>query len=87
MVDEVSAVDVTRQPPPVRARMTLRVSRDSGRSWGPLQVVEATELPSDSDRSLRFPPCACARHRKEARRSHPTDLTTSAQYQDMEAQR
>ncbi|MEU9603989.1 hypothetical protein [Streptomyces sp. NPDC048057] len=44
-----------------RARMTLRVSRDSGRTWGPTTVVccaEPRDLPVEP---MRFPPCRCPR--------------------------
>ncbi|MER6480924.1 hypothetical protein [Streptomyces filamentosus] len=43
--------------------MTLRVSRDSGRTWGP-----RVEVPSDPKmtplRTSVWPPCECPRHRE-----------------------
>ncbi len=42
-------------------RMTLRVSRDSGRTWGPLAEVRVGDDPVLPDDPGRFPPCACRR--------------------------
>lgn len=42
-------------------RMTLRVSRDSGRTWGPLTEVRVGEGLMVPDNPGRFPPCACRR--------------------------
>ncbi|QDY77964.1 hypothetical protein FQU76_17260 [Streptomyces qinzhouensis] len=39
--------------------MTLRVSRDSGRTWGPVTVVQATDAHELPPEPLRFPPCRC----------------------------
>ncbi|BDH15288.1 hypothetical protein HOK021_64670 [Streptomyces hygroscopicus] len=43
------------------ARMTLQVSRDSGRTWGPLTEVRVGEDPKVPDDPGGFPPCACRR--------------------------
>ncbi len=40
-------------------RMTLRVSRDSGRTWGPLTEVRVGDNPVPADNSGVFPPCTC----------------------------
>ncbi|MGW4227459.1 hypothetical protein ACWEG1_28825 [Streptomyces bauhiniae] len=42
-------------------RMTLRVSRDSGRTWGPRTEVRVGKDPVPPDNPGRFPPCACRR--------------------------
>ncbi|RSS34678.1 hypothetical protein EF906_29060 [Streptomyces sp. WAC08241] len=42
-------------------RMTLRVSHDSGRTWGPLKEVRVGNDPVLPDNPGRFPPCACRR--------------------------
>lgn len=42
-------------------RMTLRVSRDSGRTWGPLTEVRVGDDPVLPDNPGGFPPCACRR--------------------------
>lgn len=42
-------------------RMTLRVSRDSGRTWGPLTEVRVGDDPVPPDNPGAFPPCACRR--------------------------
>ncbi|AZK95388.1 hypothetical protein B7R87_17145 [Streptomyces tsukubensis] len=39
--------------------MTLRVSRDSGRSWGPVTVVHVSEGTEPPLEPMRFPPCCC----------------------------
>lgn len=45
--------------------MTLRVSRDGGRTWGPLREINSTEplLPVSWP---EYPPCACPRCRPSA---------------------
>jgi hypothetical protein len=48
-------------------RMTLRVSRDSGRTWGPLTEVRVGDESVLPDNPGAFPPCAC--RRCEARNS------------------
>ncbi len=42
-----------------RVLMTLRVSRDSGRTWGPVTEVQEGETPAALDNSGSFPPCIC----------------------------
>ncbi|MFC5155675.1 hypothetical protein [Streptomyces amakusaensis] len=42
-------------------RMTLRVSRDSGRTWGLLTEVHVGSDPVLPDKPGDFPPCACRR--------------------------
>lgn len=52
----------TRKPSPdQRVLMTLRVSRDSGRTWGRTTEVQEAEHPVFLDNPGRFPPCACPR--------------------------
>lgn len=44
-----------------RARMTIRVSRDSGRTYGPVIVVSPSkDVPPRND-SSRLPDCTCPR--------------------------
>jgi hypothetical protein len=42
-------------------RMTLRVSRDSGRTWGPPAEVRVGDNPLPPDTAGGFSPCACTR--------------------------
>jgi hypothetical protein len=42
-------------------RMTLRVSRDSGQTWGPLTEVRVGDDSVLPDKPGSFPPCACRR--------------------------
>ncbi len=44
-----------------RALMTLRVSHDSGRTWGQVPEVQEDEGPMALDNPGRFPPCTCPR--------------------------
>ncbi|WP_328742297.1 hypothetical protein OG436_15875 [Streptomyces caniferus] len=44
-----------------RVLMTLKVSRDSGRTWDPVTKVREDEHPVTIDNPGRFPPCACPR--------------------------
>lgn len=44
-----------------RVLMTLRVSRDSGRTWGQVTEVQEEENPVILDNPGRFPPCTCPR--------------------------
>lgn len=44
-----------------RVRMTLRVSRDSGRTWSPVTEVREDENPAILDNPGGFPTCACPR--------------------------
>lgn len=41
--------------------MTLRVSRDSGRTWGPVTKVREGENPVILGNPGGFPPCTCPR--------------------------
>ncbi|AZK95116.1 hypothetical protein B7R87_15585 [Streptomyces tsukubensis] len=47
----------------VRPRMTIRVSRDSGRTWGPVTIVRSSRTEDLPLEPLRFPPCRCPRCR------------------------
>ncbi|MEV6589401.1 hypothetical protein [Streptomyces acidicola] len=44
-----------------RVLMTLRVSRDSGRTWGQVTEVREGENPVILDNPGGFPPCTCPR--------------------------
>lgn len=44
-----------------RVLMTLRVSRDSGRTWGQMTEVQEDENPVTLDNPGHFPPCTCPR--------------------------
>lgn len=44
-----------------RVRMTLKVSRDSGRTWGQVTVVREDEDLALLTNPAGFPPCACPR--------------------------
>ncbi len=44
-----------------RVLMTLRVSRDSGRTWGRVTEVREDENPVYLSNPIGFPPCACPR--------------------------
>lgn len=48
-------------------RMTLRVSHDSGQTWGPLTEVRVGDDPVVPDDPGRFPPCVCPRCAKQER--------------------
>lgn len=48
-------------------RMTLRVSRDAGLTWGPLTEVRVGEDPVVPENSGRYPPCVCPRCSQQAR--------------------
>ena len=45
--------------------MTIRVSRDGGRTWSPTRRFLAGTAPPPLS-SMAWPPCACARCRAEA---------------------
>jgi hypothetical protein len=54
--------------PPEHPLMTLRVSRDGGRSWAPVQEIwpdDCHEAPWSL--TSAWPPCQCPRHREQAR--------------------
>ncbi|RZE57693.1 hypothetical protein C0Q98_16430 [Streptomyces albidoflavus] len=40
-------------------RMTLRISRDSGRTWGPTTRVRMSRARPASVSRERYPPCQC----------------------------
>nr|WP_244189324.1 hypothetical protein [Streptomyces incarnatus] len=44
--------------------LTLRVSRDGGRTWGPRVTYRPPKNAAPLDLSGRFPPCACPRCRE-----------------------
>ncbi|AXU13932.1 exo-alpha-sialidase [Streptomyces clavuligerus] len=46
-----------------KSRMTLRVSRDSGRTWGPSTVVREGDGDGDClpKNGIPYPPCYCPR--------------------------
>ncbi len=48
-------------------RMTLRVSRDSGQTWGPLTEVRVGEDPVVPENPGRYPPCVCPRCSQQER--------------------
>lgn len=48
-------------------RMTLRVSRDSGQTWGPRTEVCVGEDPPVPENPDRYPPCVCPRCSQQAR--------------------
>ncbi|MFI1161607.1 hypothetical protein [Streptomyces sioyaensis] len=52
----IQGLDVER-----RVLMTLKVSRDSGRTWGPVTKVREDENPVILDNPGGFPPCTCPR--------------------------
>ncbi|MBV2355996.1 exo-alpha-sialidase [Streptomyces sp. J2-1] len=59
--DEVPGGDTKREGLGTerRVRMTLRVSRDSGRTWGRLLEVLEDENPVIAMNSGNYPPCSC----------------------------
>lgn len=55
---------------PFQPRMTLRVSRDGGRTWGRTRVIAPTAEPAPADENLAlYPPCKCPRHRRAGGRA------------------
>lgn len=53
------------EPPTGGPRLTIRVSRDSGRTWGPRHlVIPGDRLPEWE--SSAWPPCECPKHRQTA---------------------
>lgn len=49
------------RPQAMRPSLTIRISRDSGRTWDQTSVVHAVHpLPVMAD-PMRFPPCRCPR--------------------------
>lgn len=55
-----------------RVLMTLRVSRDSGRTWGRVTEVREDENPVYLSNPIGFPPCTCARCTDRPSDSGPT---------------
>jgi hypothetical protein len=55
--------DARKQAPTAEHRilMTLRVSRDSGRTWSQVMEVREDERAMFPDNPGRFPPCGCPR--------------------------
>ena len=51
----MDAADEKAQGPVI----TLRVSRDSGRTWGPKVTYEPAREAPPIESPARFPPCAC----------------------------
>jgi hypothetical protein len=41
--------------------LTLRVSRDGGRTWGPTVTYQPSRKDTPFDLAGRFPPCRCPR--------------------------
>ncbi len=58
-------------------RMTLRVSRDAGLTWGPLAKVRVGDDPVASENPGRYPPCACPRCSQQARKAVASFQTVS----------
>lgn len=53
------------EPPARETRMTIRVSRDSGRTYGPTTKVRTgDDVPPPM--TSTWPPCECPRHRQTA---------------------
>ncbi|WP_424213212.1 hypothetical protein ACN20G_14640 [Streptomyces sp. BI20] len=62
--------------PAGEAVMTLRVSRDGGRSWGPRWTVIPDRRAGSREYAPRWPPCRCPRCRSHsAAPPPPPDLT------------
>jgi len=60
-----------------RVLMTLRVSRDSGRTWGQVTEVREDENPLILDNPISFPPCTCPRCTDHSRRSEASPRVVS----------
>ncbi|PWI45873.1 hypothetical protein CK485_01585 [Streptomyces sp. ICBB 8177] len=58
--------------------MTLRISRDSGRTWGPTQVVWPVEPSDILARPCACPPRACARCVRSGCNSPATAASSTA---------
>ncbi|MDV9190943.1 hypothetical protein R6L23_22475 [Streptomyces sp. SR27] len=55
---------MSKTPPAIgRTLLTLRVSRDSGKTWGPLVEVTTDDNLVPLNTSA-WPPCQCPKHRK-----------------------
>lgn len=67
----------TDRPQAMRPSLTIRVSRDSGRTWSHTSVVHAVHpLPVMAD-PMRFPPCRCPR----CTRTKPPAAATAGGYE------
>lgn len=58
-----------------RILMTLRVSHDSGRTWGQTTEVRDTEKRVILDHPGGFPPCTCPRRANHSARSEASPHT------------
>ncbi|CAM5261597.1 hypothetical protein GCM10010329_04430 [Streptomyces spiroverticillatus] len=54
-----------------RTLMTLRVSRDSGRTWSAEEVVREGDPVAILENPVRFPACGCVRCVRPARSMRP----------------
>ncbi|KPC66170.1 MULTISPECIES: hypothetical protein [Streptomycetaceae] len=50
--------------PADRPLMTMRISRDSGRTWSPVREIWPDDCDVHPWDAIIWPPCACPRHRK-----------------------
>jgi hypothetical protein len=46
-----------------RPLMTMRISRDSGRTWAPVREIWPDDCDVHPWASITWPPCLCPRHR------------------------
>ncbi|MEW2114865.1 hypothetical protein AB0945_06685 [Streptomyces sp. NPDC005474] len=60
-----------------RVLMRLRVSHDSGRTWGRVTEVLEDQNPVILDNPIGFPPCACARCMDNSYRSEASPRVVS----------
>ncbi len=54
--------------PPGHVRLTLRVSRDSGKTWGPTTTITEDVPLAPISNPNQYPPCECPRCREEGTR-------------------
>ncbi|PVC71842.1 hypothetical protein DBP18_17340 [Streptomyces sp. CS081A] len=54
--------------PPGHVRMTLRVSRDSGETWGPVTTITEDAPLAPISNPIQYPPCECSRCREQGTR-------------------
>lgn len=52
----------TGSEPQGRPLMTLRVSRDGGRTWSPIQEIRPDDSGLSPQMLSAWPPCRCPRH-------------------------
>ncbi|MEU7056869.1 hypothetical protein [Streptomyces sp. NPDC046197] len=69
MEDAEDAEDVEDMEPDkgdgfIGAHITLRVSRDGGRTWGPRTTYRPSREAAPLESAGRFPPCRCPRCRR-----------------------